>query len=907
MRTLNELEGILYNPKQGLDITASELHLLIQNNEWLILWNALVFAEFRDGDFGVLIQLQKSIRFPELDPAITLHTPQVPNISDNQPVKDVWKNIIIPYLSLRDQINLSQVNQFFFKLSSDLNELKQEFPSYFKDRLRNGEVINPQTRLAVLRALAYPEPLMHLRYIFCGIVKNLSASGFLQIASAKSLRQWIVEERHGDDTLLIEQFSPLTMSVKLDRLTTMLFFLSCTENNTPQNIDHILTICCQYGATTILQFFLWAFPNNDFFEFDSYFPVACEFYQLPIVKLLASRAHSVTLKICLARLEKDAKATSIVDYLMSFGTTLPENKTYYTPKLAYYSDLMKEIIRNDLGKNLSLFLKIWPVERFSTLFYHICNRWYKQENIPIDVIAFLLSRSKGIQTHHDADKSFSRFIVEISNSNKLKSFLTVYLPKWNVKFLPASRSKMITAVCRAGHIENFKVLLDDGVDINTRFSSKKHVLSSPLSRVAFCYSRLQNIFNYLIQNGAIFTQIAACHAIEGGQLAGLQALMRLPDANISDDSLEYHPLFVAAQFGRLDCFDYLMSQGITFEFLTIEQLWDFVIQGAMAGLLTLTNTHGNGAWWGHLYKMRQRLLTKMIRAEIGNKYGFPEANPFEFPRFIKEKSDVYLKIISMILPYVEDKILDNEFILSIAVGTGNLTLVLLILAYSPAINALDEKGNSCLLVAINGRYRDIVAALLEYGANFEIGNHAQFPINAASDNPEILALLLNSTQYATLNFPYLPNKSRCQSCLPYLTEKSNNLINPQLAECLYERHRLHPDICLLVKIILKIEEITLGNAWEEHGFGRIIINNTFYTVPGIIADIYHHAQNLYKLPYSEAMTTLPAVYQSIQDLATRIKGFRLRFYSTTTVQVCNQIENWIYEKIDDFSKKYGCK
>jgi ankyrin repeat protein len=902
MQTLKELQESTLNPKRELVFLEDELRLLIQNHQWSLLWNALVVSEFQAFDFGILGQLQKSVRFPESEPANTLRMAQAPDISDYRPGKTIWKNIIIPYLPPRDQLHLSKVSLYFFRLLSDLYELKAEFPAYFFIQLHNGIAIDPQKQLSVLRALAYPEAQHSLRDLFKGVVKNFSPSDFLQMSPAQLLSQWVLEERHTDDGLPIEKLSPFTLSIKLDRLSTVLFFLNHLEHKASQHLDNILKYASQYGAITILQFFLWAFPNNDYLRFDSYFIIACEYSRIHVITLLAPRVHATTLTMCRIIAKNDPMTADVATFLEANGAKISEVILDYRGDAPCYSKLMKDIIHNDLAMNVVLFLKRWPITSLASLFHLICSECYKQENLPLDIIALLLSRSKRIQTQQDAVKSYSKFIHLISNSNRLKSFLTVFLPKWNLRFLPSSRSKIITAVCSTAHIENFRTLLDYGIDINTSYASKKHVLTSPLSRVVFSYSKSKDFFDFLIVNGAAFSHVAACHAVEGGQLGGLKALMRLPDRDIRNDALEYHPLFVAAQFGRLDCFDFLLSQGVTLDTLTTDQLLEFLIQGPIAGLLQLRNACVSTSWLGSLYHMRAQLLTKMISAEIGNKYGFPQANPFEFPGFLKEKSQVYLKIIRLIMPYVKEKIIGNESILFIALSTGNVSLVLLVLNYFPAIDSIDEKGCSSLLIAVQQGNREMVAVLLEFGAVFVIARHRLCPLNAAHKDLEILALLINSKQYTLLNFPNFPNKDQCQSCLPYLTEKYNKSTNPQLAEILYERHRLHQNMTPLQNIQQKISEITSGRGWGEHGFSRIIINNTSYSVPGIIAEIYDHILALYKLPYSEAIMKLPTVYQSIEDLITSSRTFRLRFYSSTTVEICNQIASWIADQAGNYCK-----
>jgi hypothetical protein len=372
--------------------------------------------------------------------------------------------------------------------------------------------------------------------------------------------------------------------------------------------------------------------------------------------------------------------------------------------------------------------------------------------------------------------------------------------------------------------------------------------------------------------------------------------MRLPDAVISNDSLEYHPLFVAAQFGRLDCFDFLMSQGITPNAFTIDQLWDFLIQGPIAGLFRLLNPRTNASWLGPLCQMRAKLLAKMTRVEIGNKYGFPEADPYEFPRFINEKTDVYLKIISMILPMVREKIFDDNQILFIAVSTRNVRLALLVLAYSPAVNAIDENGNSCLFIATQQANRELVMLLLEYGADIVIADNRKSPFIPALKKPDVLAALINSRQYAMLNFPDFPTKNQCLSCFPFFTENSGNPINPLLAGALFERYQLHPDMVTLQQIHQKIVQICLTTGWGERGFGRVIINKTSYQVPGIIAEIYHLIVDFYKLPYSEAKFKLSTVYQLIQNLISRFNGFRLNFNSPITIEICRQIASLIADQ-----------
>lgn len=901
MRTLAELQALLCTPNQDLTIQGPELRLLIQNHQWSLLWNALVFAELIGEDLGILTHAQKWIRFPASHPANILRGQNNQDFLGNKAWNTIWRNIIIPHLPLRDQIHLSQVSKYFFRISSALYELKDEFPQYFDKALEIGYNINPLKELNRFRALAYSEPKEHLRNVFNGTVKNFSASEFLQIASPQSLRRWVQEERHMEYP--VEKYSPLILSIVLDKLPTALFFLNCLITSPPNYIDTILDFSCEYGATSILQFFLWAFPDIDDRRFDPYMSIACRYRKINIIKLLATRVHPLTMTICLSKMEteKDLLAIKICLLLKSYGANIPEEVKNFRPENACYSNLLREIIETDNDAILSLFLQQWRVEDPSKIFYLIIQRRYGEENIPLNVIAFLLARYKQIQLQHGPAKLFSKFINNISVSNKLKLFLNVLIPKWSVQFLTSSRSKLITAVCRAGHTDNFRFLLGEGIDINACFTSKIHGLSSPLSRVAFSYSRSYRFFNFLIENGAVFTSIAACHAVEGGELAGLEALMRLPNAVIKNDSLEYHPLFVAAQFGRLDCFDFLISQGITFESLTTDQLWEFLIQGPIASLLKLRTPKESPFWLESLHYIRAKLSTKMLSTEIGIKYGFPQANPFKFPQFLQEKTEAYLRIISMILPYLKEKILDNTAILSIAVSTGSVTLVLLVLAYIPSLDALDEKGHSSLLEAILQGNEEMVTVLLEYGANITIDNTLKSPLKAASQNSRILAILLNSRQYAMLNFPDFPTRNQCLSCLNYLTEKSGNPINLRFAEIMYERYRLHPDMIPLQQIQKKIEEITLGKRWNEHGFSRITINNTSYAVPGIIAEIYDLIQALYKRPYSEAIVTLPALYQSIQTLA-RLNGFRLHFYSTTTIEACKLIANFIPIQIDHYSR-----
>jgi len=377
----------------------------------------------------------------------------------------------------------------------------------------------------------------------------------------------------------------------------------------------------------------------------------------------------------------------------------------------------------------------------------------------------------------------------------------------------------------------------------------------------------------------------------------LKALMQLSNVDIQYEPLEFNPLFVAAQFGRLNCFDFLLSTGFSFDIFTTERLWDFLIQGPIAGLLKLRCDNAYASWLGPLYKMRAELLMKMLRVEIGNKYGFPEADPFQFQSFINAKSAVYLQIISMILPYLADRILGDDSILPIAVSTGNVTLALLILAYSPTLNTVDEQGRSNLLVAAEQGNAAMVALLLEYGVNFTIEDHLESPEILKHQNFQILATLINSRQYSALNFPNLPNRSRCQSCLPYLTEQSNNPINPQLAKTIYERYRLHKDVVPLQIIQKKIEETSIGKGWGEHGFSHIMINATSYAVPGVIAELYKLIIDFDKLAYSEAIEALPALYQSIQNLIVQSKGFRLRFYSSITVEFFKQVEDMISAKM----------
>ena len=905
MEMQSEIQELAINLQKGYSVQAIDLRQLVQNHQWSQVWSALAFGEFRCNGFEFLMKLQQLIRFPERSPAYTLRTRKV---LDQQLTKDIWRYKIIPYLTLKEQLRLSQTCLYLFQLSSDLYVLKNEFPAFFKDQLLRVPVFTLQNLLSTLKALAYPDPKQHLGSIFSGIVKNISPSEFLDLPSSKWLNQWVMEERNMDCVLHIEKVSPLTLSIILDKLSTMLFFLNCVENTTSLLLHKILKTCCQYGATTILQFFLWALPTNKNIKYDPYLPIACENRHLSIVRLLAPRVHSITLTMCLITLGKDSLAIQIVECIKAHGGRIPEEvESFGQWNQASYSKLLREIISADLADLLSLLIKRWPQDFQSgypsTIFYHIFNYRYGTEILLLDVIAFLLSRSKSIQIKHDAVKSFSKFFRVISTSDKLYQFLSLYIPKWNVNFLSSSRFKLITAVCRSGHIENFKVLLNNGVAINDSYTSKKHVLSSPLSLVAFSYSRSQPLFNFLIENWAVFTPLAVCHAVIGGQLAGVQALMRLPDAVIPNNSLEHHPLFVAAQFGKLDCFDFLMSQGITLSSLSIDQLWDFLIQGPIAALLRLRDSKASAAWQGPLYKMRSRLLMKMLRVEIGRKYGFPEADPFEFSSFLQEKSEVYLNIISIILPYVREKILDNTSILFIALSTGNVKLLLLLLVYSPAIDALDEDGHSSLLHAVRLGNVKMVSVLLEHGANIQIQHLHSYLSSASIQNPEILALLINSRQYTLLNFSNFPDINLCLSCLPYLTEKSGNPIIPPLAEIMYELYRIHPDMVPLQKIFDKIKEYTIGDRWNESGFSRIVIDNISYSAPGIIAEIYHRIVHLYSLSYPEAINLLPTVYQSIHALTTNLKGFRLRFHphSSTTLAVCHLIESWIPKRIDHFS------
>lgn len=895
MRTLAELQALLCRPNQDLTIQGPELRLLIHNYQWSLLWNALLFAQLIGEDLGILIDVQKWIRFPASHPANILRGQNNQDFLGNKAWNTIWRNIIIPHLPLRDQIHLSQVSKYFFRVSSALYELKDEFPQYFDKALEIGNNINPLKELNRFRALAYSEPKEHLRNIFSGILKNSSSCEFLKLASPQSLRQWVLEERHMEYP--VEKFNPLILSIILDKLPITLFFLHCLITTPPNYLDTILDFSCKFGAISILQLLLWAFPNSDDRRFDPYLSIACRYRKINIIKLLAPRVHILTLTMCLMIIEteKDSSAAHIIEYLKGYGVTTPKEEHFQSHN-GHESKLMSEIIRADMGMNLSLFLSRWRCDP-RIIFSKVMKKSYGK-NLPLDVIAYLLSNFSEIQSEYNSD--FSQFVHEITNSDKLKLFLTVYTQKWHVQFLPLSRSKMMREVCLQNHTKNFETLLDYGFDINTCFSCTEHVLSSPLSIAAYYYSSSRYFFNFLIEKGAVFTALAACHAIEGRELDGLKALFRLSDAIVAFDSLEYHPLFVAAQFGRLEYFDFLISQGITLEQFTLDQLWDFLIQGPIAGLMRLQQPKKLPNCLGPLYYMRAKHLTSDIQLDIGNRSNC-EADLSEFPLFLKEKSGDYLKIISMILPYIKDKIIGNEFILSISVSTGNVTLVLLVLAYSPAVNVLDEKGMSCLSIALEQKNRDMVAVLLEYGANFVIGEHLEYPVNAAHESPEILALLINSTEYAILNFPSFPNKNLCQSCLPYLTEKSKNQINPQLAEILYDRYQLHPAMVPLQQIQKKIEEITMGKGWNEHGFSRITINNTSYAVPGIIAEIYDLIQALYKHPYSEAIVTLPALYQSIQTLA-RLNGFRLHFYSTTTIEACNLISNFIPKQIDHYSR-----
>lgn len=340
MKKLKEIQELISTPKHGATIEAAELRLLIESHEWSLLWCAFAFVEFRGGDFGVLMKLQQYIRFPECDPVNASRLYQAPINSNLQVLKLIWQKHIIPYLSFSDQLHLGEVSKYFFNLSSALYELKNEFPAHFKGLLLKNVVIDPQDQLSLLRALAYPELLEYLRGIFVGIVKNISSSEFLQLASVQSLRQWVIEKRRGDDTLSIEQYSPLTLSIKLDRLTAVLFFLSCLEHRTSQYMNQILKDCCQYGAATTLQFFLWAFSNDDHLSFDPYLSVACEYRMINIVKLLAPRVKDITLTMCLVTIETDPKSANIVECLKAHGASIPEEVKHFHPQHACYSDLI---------------------------------------------------------------------------------------------------------------------------------------------------------------------------------------------------------------------------------------------------------------------------------------------------------------------------------------------------------------------------------------------------------------------------------------------------------------------------------------------------------------------------------------------------------------------------------------
>lgn len=901
MRTLTELRAHLSNPTKALSLLASELQLLIQAQEWSFVWRAFVFEEFQNINFDILMHLQKCIIFPELDIAKSLRRPLTSNILDVPPGRAIWKNIIIPRLRVIDQINLSQTNTYFFKLLLELFELRDEFPTYYLALRDSSTLIDIRQTLPILRATAYPETEIQHRTIFAGIAKYYSALEFSCLISAEASEKCLQQERLSESSFPIESFSPFSLSIKLDRLPLLLLFLSYSENSGFEQLDNILKLSSQYGATTIIQFFLWAFPNDDYLNFGSYIPIACHYGQIRAIRLLAPRTHITILTMCLMTANKYTAAEKIKTCLQQFGVTVTEQIIDWRSDSPCYSNLMKDIIEADNPHSLALFLKIWPKTGISSVFYTICSKRNRGSNFPLDLIAFLFAHRAKIQLWRNPQKTFSRFLREISNTDQLKPFLNLYLPKWHAIVLDITKSKLIKEVCRAGHVGNFRALLECGVDINATFTSKKHGLSSPLSHAVFSPSTFPYFFDFLIENGAAFSLIAACQAIERGHLSALMSLFRLPNITIPNDSLEYHPLFVAAQFGRLDCYDFLISRGIAPDNLPKNQLWDFLVQGPIAGLLEL-NKHSIGFWLGPLYRMRSRILKKMLRAEIGNKFGFAEADPFQFPRFLIEKSELYLRIISMILPLLKDKIKAHQNILSIAVSTGNITLVLLVLAYSPALDARDHNEHCSLYTAIKQNNCALVSILLEHGVTLRLEKEPISLIYAAEDNPAILALLINSVEYAILGFPELPNKSRCLACLPYLTENSNNPIHPQLAEILYERYRLHPYMIPLEAILKKIEEITLGNGWGEQGFSRIFINDRPHSVPGIIAEICHLIVDFYKLPHKDAIAKLSSLFESIQNQIIGIKGFRLRFNSTITFMVCQQILKLIPDPITQSCK-----
>lgn len=896
MRTLEELEVLVHFAEPGIIIEASELMLLVQNFKWATLWKALEIGTIVNDDLGLLKRIQDNILSAESDPARKLRFERTTYSFDQQPWITIWKNKIIPYLTLKEQFTLSRVNKFFFRISSEIYELKDEFPLYLEGLFDSHSSINDgQFLLNQARQRAYPDEKNHLAALFEGIVKYLTPKELIMIGAIDPLSDNI-EETRKPTSYIIEEINAITLGLIQNNLVTTLFLLSHIKYFSSKSFHNIIESSCKYGAKNVVEFFMWAFHNNDLLKTDFYFTIACDYYQIEIIKLLIPRTNNFILILCLATLENrnGPNSQKIIDFMKQYGITIPFEIRHSTDKYNCNSEIVNDIIQHDCVIGLKLHIGLCKI-KYSTLLYSIMQKKYIDSSLPLNIIAFLLRHQINIQTHQDVQKSFSKFICYLSTSDKLNIFLKSIIPTHNATLLPSTHSKLITAVCRAAHIENLRVLIDYGIDINSTFSSKKHVLTSPLSRTVFNYQKTQNVFNFLIEEGAIFTQLAACHAIEGNQLAALEALLRLPNAVIHTDSLDYHPLFVAAQFGRLECFRYLLSNNVNLENLSFDQLWEMLVQGTIAGIFQLSKSEAKcDTWLGPLYNMRAKLLKKMYRVEIGNKYGFPEANPFEFPHFLNEKSAIYLEIVMIILPFLKDRIYGNNEILPIAVYTGNVNLVLQILAYSPA---LDSDGRCCISIAVQQQNLEMLNILLKYGAMVSDDRKISSLLHEAYKNYEILAALINSKQYALLNFPSFPNKDRCRCCLEFLQDMSCNPINPFLAKELYDRYQLHPEMTLLQEILKIIEDNTLGEGWSETGFSRIAINNTSHFVPGIIAEIYSTILSLYKLPFSDAIYSLSTTYITIHNLANHFTGFKLRIHSSKTINICSQILKLISEKI----------